>query len=190
MCTAIDSFIKSGLIVQPDCCDLEMTIMQYRQAIDKCVFYCPKCRLKRSIRSGTWLSGSRLTLDQHLLFLEAWTRQLEIKECALQANIGSTAAVNLNHFWSEVCLAATEKISEPIGGPGSIVEIDESKFGKRKHNRGHHVEGQWVFGGVDRATGSCFMACVERRNEDTLLPLIQKYIRPQSIIISDCWKVS
>jgi hypothetical protein len=26
------------------------------------------------------------------------------------------------------------------------VEIDESKFGKRKHNRGHRVEGVWVVG--------------------------------------------
>ena len=37
----------------------------------------------------------------------------------------------------------------PIGGEGIIVEIDESKFGKRKYNRGHRVEGVWVVGGVE-----------------------------------------
>ena len=31
-----------------------------------------------------------------------------------------------------------------IGGPGIIVEIDESKFGKRMYYRGHRVNGAWV----------------------------------------------
>ena len=35
-----------------------------------------------------------------------------------------------------------------IGEDGIIVEIDESKFGKRKYNRGHRVDGCWVLGGV------------------------------------------
>ena len=37
-----------------------------------------------------------------------------------------------------------------IGGPGIVVELDESKFGKRKDNRGKKVKGAWVFGGVER----------------------------------------
>ncbi|KCZ79723.1 hypothetical protein H312_02894 [Anncaliia algerae PRA339] len=37
-----------------------------------------------------------------------------------------------------------------IGGEGVVVELGESKFGKRKYNRGHRVEGAWVFGGVER----------------------------------------
>ena len=38
---------------------------------------------------------------------------------------------------------------DPVGGEGVVVEIDESKFGKLKYNRGHNVEGAWVFGGVE-----------------------------------------
>lgn len=76
----------------------------------------------------------------------------------------------------------------PIGGEGVIVEIDESKFGRRKYNRGHRVEGQWVFGGVERDTGRVFMVPVEKRDKDTLLRIIKKWILPGSIVISDCWK--
>lgn len=50
-----------------------------------------------------------------------------------------------------------------IGGIGKIVEIDESKFRERKYNRGHKVEGQWVFGGYERVTGRIFMVAVDSR---------------------------
>lgn len=67
-------------------------------------------------------------------------------------------------------------MASAIGGPGKILEIDESKFGKRKYNRGHRVEGH------------CFMVPVEQRNRETLLPNIKDYILPGTTIISDCWK--
>jgi hypothetical protein len=50
-----------------------------------------------------------------------------------------------------------------IGGVGRKVEIDESKYGRRKYHRGHRVEGQWVFGGFERESGNVFMIAVENR---------------------------
>jgi len=35
--------------------------------------------------------------------------------------------------------------AEKIGAQDHIIEIDESKFGKRKYNKGHYVEGVWIF---------------------------------------------
>ncbi|GFU32318.1 putative transposase-like protein [Trichonephila clavipes] len=68
------------------------------------------------------------------------------------------------------------------------VEIDESKIGKRKYNKGHFVEGQWVFGGVERKTGRCFLVAVNDRTAETLLGLIESWIEPGTTVISDCWK--
>ena len=48
-----------------------------------------------------------------------------------------------------------------------MVEIDESKFGKRKYNVGRVVEGQWVFGGICRETQQFFMVPVPDRTSDT-----------------------
>ncbi|CAB9519936.1 pore calcium channel protein 1 [Seminavis robusta] len=73
-----------------------------------------------------------------------------------------------------------------IGGIGVEVEIDESKFGKRKYHRGHRVDGVWVFGGVERTPErKCFLVAVEDRKKPTLEALIKEFILPGSIIISD-----
>lgn len=68
------------------------------------------------------------------------------------------------------------------------MEIDESKFGKRKYHRGHHVEGAWVFGGFERESGRIFMVVVENRTAETLLQCIESFIEKGTTIYSDCWK--
>jgi transposase-like protein len=75
-----------------------------------------------------------------------------------------------------------------LGGDEKVVEIDESKFGKRKYHRGHRVEGQWVVGGFERGSGRVFMVPVESRDEATLIDVIRKWVLPGSLIITDCWK--
>ena len=41
-----------------------------------------------------------------------------------------------------------EGCSQEISGPNKTVEIDDSKFGRRKFHRGQAVKEQWVFGGI------------------------------------------
>ena len=71
-----------------------------------------------------------------------------------------------------------------IGGPGKEVEIDESKFGKRKYNRGRVVDGHWVFGGMERGSRDSFMVEVPRRDAATF-PIIATHVRPGTIVYSD-----
>ena len=76
-----------------------------------------------------------------------------------------------------------------IGGPGVIVEVDEAKFGKRKDNRGHYVEGVWIFGGVERTEErKVFAVKVDDRSRATLTGIIQQHVLQGSIIYSDMWR--
>lgn len=75
-----------------------------------------------------------------------------------------------------------------MGGIGRTVEIDESKFGKRKYHRGRKVEGTWVFGGVERETGRVFMVPVKCRSSAYLVPILEHFVESGTTIISDCWK--
>ena len=71
----------------------------------------------------------------------------------------------------------------------STVEVDKAKFVKRKFNKSAYREGVWVLVGVDRETGQCFLApCPDnKRGAPTLLPFIQHWVLPGSIVYTDEW---
>jgi transposase-like protein len=79
-------------------------------------------------------------------------------------------------------------LSVIIGGPNTVVEIDESLFTRRKNHMGRHLPHQWIFGGISRDTGESFMLAVPDRSAATLMPLITQYIRPGTTIMSDQWR--
>ena len=72
-------------------------------------------------------------------------------------------------YCREICVnIIIDKSDDQIGGIGFTVEIDESKFGKRKYNRGRVIEGQWVLGGICRETKQVFMTTVPPRDKKNI----------------------
>jgi hypothetical protein len=69
----------------------------------------------------------------------------------------------------------------------TTLEIDKSKFGLRKFNRGGAVKGQWVFGGIERESGNLFLVPVPDRSTDTLMAVITDWIETGTTVSSDCW---
>lgn len=141
------------------------------------------------MRTDTFFSQSNLTLEEILQYIYLWVHGTEQKTIHHELGTASHTDVDFASFCREVCEVRMIEASERIGGPGKVVEIDESKFAKRKYNVGHRVTGGWVFGGRER-DDKCkvFMVPVEDRKAETLLAIIQHWIAPGSIIWSDCWK--
>ena len=92
-------------------------------------------------------------------------------------------------FCREICYETLELVNDSLGGVGTVVEVDEAKFGKRKFNRGRRVDGIWVFGAIERGSlpAKCVLIPVQDRTEESLLSEIRKFILPGTTIISDCW---
>ena len=67
-----------------------------------------------------------------------------------------------------------DKSDDKIGGPGTHVEIDESKFGKCKYNRGRLIEGQWVLGTICHETIEMFLVTVPSHDKETLISIIKE----------------
>lgn len=145
-------------------------------------------RQKTSIQSMSVFHGSKLDFDQIFTLLHEWLNYSEVNQMALEASVSLRTATQWNAFFFEVAINWCIANSTSIGGAKRTLEIDESKFGRRKYNRGHRIDGQWVFGGVERETGDFFLVPVEKRDKETLLPIIKKFIKAKTTIHSDCWK--
>lgn len=78
-----------------------------------------------------------------------------------------------------------------LGGPGTIVEIDESLLFKRKYNVGQLMQNQrlhiWILGMVERGTNKIVLEKVDNRNQATLIPLITQWVLPGTDIMTDMW---
>ena len=129
-----------------------------------------------------------MTLEEILKLSYWWCQDLDQMQVKHELGLAENTGVDWDSFCREVCKITLLGNCEKLGRNGKVVQIDESKFDKRKYHRGHHVEGQWVFGGIEQDSRKCFLVPVEKWDEQTLLPIIQKWIEPGTIIVSDCWK--
>lgn len=150
------------------------------------------CGFTVSDKKGTFLERTRVPAWKLILFVNnflsySWCH----KTVTHNLDISLTTSVDWRSFCSEITDAWIRN-QTPIGGVGVQVEIDETLLVRRKYNRGRIVKQIWLFGGIERVSKRSFiiplLEAEERRNEETLIPLIKKYILPGSIIYSDSWR--
>lgn len=108
-------------------------------------------------------------------------------------DLAANTVVDWRSYVREVMTAELEA-APPMGGPGEIVQVDESLFrGKRKYNRGRLLlgdrrgEGPWVLGLYWVRTGEFRMVLVQRRDRATLEPIIVRHVAAGTEIHSDEW---
>ena len=194
--TLLEWLTEKGLLAKEVYCPICNGTMQLTSCTDRSDGFKYQCRsntVKRhrtecSIRKNTWFEQSNLTLEEIMKLTYWWTAGLKENQIAMQLQLSSNTVVDWSMFCREVCEVFIAEKSQKIGGEGKRVQIDESKIGKRKFHRGHFVESQWVFGGIEEESRKSFLVTVVDRTENTLIPIIQQWIEPGSIIISDCWK--
>lgn len=161
-------------------------------SIDGKRWRCQMCNTQKSVRDGSFFSGSHLTLKQVIILMYCWAHDMPQKHIIHETEVSEPTVVDWCNFMREECQVWLTNNNEQIGGMNEngepiIVEIDESKYFHRKYHRGQWRDGHWVFGGIERQSGKCFLIEVPDRSANTLLPLIEQNILPGSHIISDGW---
>jgi transposase len=146
---------------------------------------------KQSIRFGSIFVNSHISIKEALFLIYEWASRTPRDEAAYQIGVDRKTTSG----WYKMCRGVAESfvdtcLSNKIGDAGSIVEIDECQLGRRKHHRGRVPKELWVFGGVVRGSNPqvCFIEIVAKRDENTLVEVINRRIHPEARIISDGWK--
>jgi transposase-like protein len=147
------------------------------------LFECGECKLHFSATTGTLFHDSHLPLTKWFM---AMALMVEAKKGISANQIARHLGVQYKTAWY-LChriRKAMQELSEPLGGQGQVVEIDETYLGGRKHNhrkttkeiRERKVK---VFGMVERG-GRVRLQKVENLKADTLRQLYQQNVSPNA----------
>ena len=177
-------------------CSVHMPQRVYKRNIDGVAFRCMtrSCQSYKkytSIREGSIFENFSSTLEHLMKMIFKWSgciTQKEIRgEVARGRLLVSKLVLKLRRLTQKYFL------SNPVilGGRGIICQIDESLFRhKPKFHRGRATNHElWVFGIADTSytPAKIYLDCVPDRTALTLLPIISRVCRADTIIHSDEW---
>lgn len=101
--------------------------------------------------------------------------------------LSTKTIVKMNNAFRLICLIDYERNFQPMGGIGSVVEVDESRFGPGDSSK-RSKKGFWVLGGLERNTKRKFAIIVNNRNSTTLTDSIKRFVAPGTTIFTDGWR--
>lgn len=147
------------------------------------------CLSRVGVFSRSIFKNTKKGIDDILQLFYLYLLKTPIQGITMATGYSSSTICRWTGKLRELVLNNLVREQRMIGGEGVIVEIDETKLGKRKYNRGHMVEGVWCVVGVERTESKRKFVCdVENRNADTLKQIIKDNVIPESIIYTDGWK--
>jgi transposase-like protein len=148
-----------------------------------------KCRKSVSIFKDSFFSENHLNCSDTMLIGYLWLCKTKHTSIIHMTGHSPNTITDYMNLFRELIIDTLEDEDDIIGGDNIIVEIDESKFGRRKYNRGRVIDGVWIVGGIERTEEKkCFVKVVENRTAETLHEIIRNHVAPGSIVHTDMWR--
>ena len=171
-------------------CGRVMKLYERPRKIDGCSFRCTHCYNEISVKHASWLNDrhhARISVKIFLHILFFWSKKISVTASSELIGVQKETIVNYFNMFREECGKKLITMPVQLGGPGKIVEIDETFLGaERKYGRGAEKERKGdVFGAFERESGQVAMIYIGGKSHIDLIPTILKWILPGTTICSD-----
>lgn len=192
--TIVSKLRRDGLLRNQLICRTCGHVMTERKVgkSDGIMFECSKrtCRHTKSVRVDSFFHGSKLSLTECMIMLHLWCKGYTEKLILEDYSFSIGTVVDWFRYSRELCVDYFERNTCIIGGPGTVVEIDETMVVKRKYDRGRMLAAGWLFGGIERREDGefrCFVCLVYDRSATHLTHLIRQHVALGTHIMTDGW---
>lgn len=137
-------------------------------------YRCHDCHHVFSDQSTTQLRWNKLKIDRIATLNHLSRSTMTIRDLARESEMNKNSALRLRSKIRSI----RGRLYEAIAPPECVgtVEMDETKLGKR-----------WFWGVLERKTGRAIVEMVANRGEILLGAKIWKYVKEESVIITDGW---
>ncbi len=132
------------------------------------------------------MKKSRLSRTKQEKLIEHFVAGTTARCAASLVGVNFKTAAYYYHRLRE--LIAQHQEQEALSAFEGEIEVDESYFGgARKGQRGRGAAGKIPVFGLLKRGGKVYTQVIPDAKRDTLMPIIQDKIVPDSIVYSDCW---
>ncbi|XP_042222127.1 uncharacterized protein LOC121866481 isoform X1 [Homarus americanus] len=143
------------------------------------------CKFRVTGLKDTFFERSKISLKDILYLMYLFIdNRTTIKTASFETKLSPATIIDWYSFMRDIIINYCETKSSKLGGPGTVVEVDEAEFGQRKCDKAE-VRGNWVLGGIERGGKKIFLVTVGDRSEETLIEVIKDWILEGTTIVSD-----
>lgn len=148
-----------------------------------------KCRKINTIYKTDFFKNCKLGIEKGVLLLFYLLNAMPTKFIQMCLGTDKKTIYTYRRKITKIMKKEFKRLKWRIGGKKVVIEVDESKFGKRKYNRGRMIDGVWVVGLVERTEQrKIILKKVKTKDKDTLSKIVKKYVKKGSKVFSDEWK--
>ena len=153
-------------------------------------FHCRDCRRYFSVKTGTVLQDSNISLSKWAIAFHLYSTNLKgVSSMKLHRDLGITqkSAWHMAHRIREAWDVTAERFSGPVEADETYIGGKETdKHTSKKLNAGRGTVGKTAVVGVkDRQTGQVSTAVVERTDRATLQGFVQTHTEPFAKVYTD-----